>query len=514
MKHILEDGRWLLASYNDIQEFFSLNNVVGKTIAEIRPYCLDYMIQNITEIDDFENNWTESSVDTDGKICILFEDKTNLEIEYSGEGPLLLGYNTADLNTYPVNDGSCYSLQTLFQYCIGYKIVGIHFEKSDHKMLFPAYRGIDMSADDDGINEIRFALCGGTTLMASGSGDYFSFKHFMDFGGLVYVRISDLISELNEATYEHYFGEWEREKEKAEFAEDRWERFSAIETHYDEYDNIEYGQFGFKDNAGNIVIEPQFWATSEFYRGLCAVAIKGPKVTPPDGRNYVQELWGYIDKTGKAVIPFRFVKACDFNRYGVAVVQDEWYGDYYLIDTRGKEIPGSRYRYMETFGEHDDRYLEFSNVDPEADNNIGLYDTKLRRVLLEPKFGSATVLSDDLIKISETGELGHVDTYDRYINSKCEDIYPGLVNKGFNGVNKPNPYGHVIVSIRTHYEVDQSVWHWNPVFGKKYWCNVKLGVVDLEGNILIPIEYDSIHDNQDGSFECVQGDNKMIIRLV
>ena len=47
-----------------------------------------------------------------------------------------------------------------------------------------------------------------------------------------------MINELNEDAYEHIFGELEREKENAEFAEDRWERFSSIETHFDDIDLV------------------------------------------------------------------------------------------------------------------------------------------------------------------------------------------------------------------------------------------------------------------------------------
>ncbi len=200
MKHILDDGRCLMASYDDIQDFFSRNPIIGKTISDIRPYCLDYMLKNIAEVEDFENKRTESAIDTDERICLIFEDGSNLEIEFSGDGPIILGFDTAKLTDYPEYDGTCYTLRTLFQYCIGREILGIHFEKSENRMMFPAYMGIDMSGDDEGIREIRFALRGGTTLIASGYLDYFRVEHVTDFGGSVTVKYSELINELNEET--------------------------------------------------------------------------------------------------------------------------------------------------------------------------------------------------------------------------------------------------------------------------------------------------------------------------
>lgn len=513
--HKLKDERMLMASYADIERFFSENSIIGKTIEDIVPYRYDYMIQNFGDIEDFINIRTRSAIDTDGHVCILFDDGSNFEIEFCGDGPVIMGYNTADFDSYPEFDGSCYKLSTLFQYCLGHTIVGIHFEKTDKKMCFPSYCGIDMSGEDDGIKEIRFALNGGTTLMASGSLDRFSFEHFMDFGGRVEVKVAELISELNEETYSNYFANWIHENVSKAYEEDKWERFSSIEIDYDDIDNLEYGQFGFKNAEGEIVIEPQYWCCGDFRHGLAAVAMKGPRYLASNGRKYNQELWGFIDKTGKAVIPFKFGQARDFNKYGVAVVQDEWneYADYYLIDTNGKEIPGTRFRYIEKYYDYEDRFLEFSDVDPGADNNMGLYDTKERKVFIRPKKGSVMVLSEDCIKISETGEYGCCDTYDHFINFKGEELYPGLLNKGFGWVKEPNEDGHVIVSNHSFYQLDDNATSWNPIFGKKYRFKSKYGVADLGGNLLIPIEYDSVKDNKDGSFECQIGEEKRVISL-
>ena len=56
MKHLLKDGRELMASYNDIQTFFERNNIVGKIIKEIKPKAfasgnIDYF--NFKHIMDF-----------------------------------------------------------------------------------------------------------------------------------------------------------------------------------------------------------------------------------------------------------------------------------------------------------------------------------------------------------------------------------------------------------------------------------------------------------------------------
>lgn len=205
MKHILEDCRELVASHADIQDFFYCHNIIGRTIADIRPAAFDYMIQNICDIDDVWNQSIESGIETDSQICIIFADGEHMEIKFSGEGPVILGFNTADFSKYPSPDGTCYSLHTLFQHCLGCKIINISFETSDDRMRFPVYRGIDMSLDDEGIKEICFHLCNRTALVASGSFDWFSVEHIADSGDSVKIPFRELLSELNKDTIEEIF---------------------------------------------------------------------------------------------------------------------------------------------------------------------------------------------------------------------------------------------------------------------------------------------------------------------
>lgn len=199
MKHFLDDGRVLVASYNDIRQFFDDYHIVGRTISDLRSAENDYMIKNLEDFDiDELNRWTtESGIETDGQIAILFADGDNIEIEFSGDGPILLGFNTANLSKYPAYDGTCYTLATLFQHCLGKTISNVLFEKSNHRMEFPAYRGIDMSADDEGIREIRLILEDGSYLKAFGGWDFYYFSHINSDGEELRVPYIELIEELN-----------------------------------------------------------------------------------------------------------------------------------------------------------------------------------------------------------------------------------------------------------------------------------------------------------------------------
>lgn len=209
--HKLDDGRMLMAAYDDIKRFFEENNIIGKTIKNIVPARYDYIIQNIEDIEDFLHKEVDSVIDTDGQVCLVFDDGSNFEIEFNGDGPVILGYNAANFDDYEQYDGRCYKLSTLFQHCIGRSIAGVHFEKTDTKMMFPSYCGIDLSEEDDGVNQIRIDLNDGTALVASGSLDWFTFEHISDIDDYPEVGIPELISELNQEAYEFYFEDWIRE---------------------------------------------------------------------------------------------------------------------------------------------------------------------------------------------------------------------------------------------------------------------------------------------------------------
>lgn len=86
------------------------------------------------------------------------------------------------------------------------------------------------------------------------------------------------------------------------------------------------GKWGFKNTDDRWIIEPKYTIVNDFKEGLAAVQITTPNPyndcyliseTEPNG------LWGYIDKTGKDVLPLRYKMASDFQN-GFAVV-DEFY---------------------------------------------------------------------------------------------------------------------------------------------------------------------------------------------
>lgn len=208
MQKRLSDGRLLMAAYEDVDAFFKTHRIEGRVIADLRPACLDYIICNLCDIEDIYNKNCQSAIETDEQICILFEDGDHMEIEIPGDGPIILGFNTANLQNYPVYDGSCYTLRTMFQHCIGKKIEKVKFEKSPYEMEFPCYCGIDMSADDDGIKEILLYLEDGSFLRASGYVDFYELEQCAANGENCMVPYKELLEELSEEERKERLEDW------------------------------------------------------------------------------------------------------------------------------------------------------------------------------------------------------------------------------------------------------------------------------------------------------------------
>jgi hypothetical protein len=94
------------------------------------------------------------------------------------------------------------------------------------------------------------------------------------------------------------------------------------------------GKYGFKDRAGNIIIQAKYDYVWSFFTDLAPVKLC--------------RKWGYIDKTGKEIISFKY-DYVDFFREDSALVKlnDKWG----FIDKTGKEIISFKYDYAYQFSE-------------------------------------------------------------------------------------------------------------------------------------------------------------------
>ena len=285
-----------------------------------------------------------------------------------------------------------------------------------------------------------------------------------------------------------------------------------------EIDDI-FGTFGFKDKDGNVVIEPQYASVGEFAHGLCPVCLSRTWYRTPEGERYYETHWGYIDTHGKMVIPAKFRVAWSFNKYGLAVVTDEYTSAPYLIDTEGNKIENAQFAHISHYYDYDDRFFEFS-LNPnwgnefEDENDSGLYDTKERKIMFPPAASDFIEFDEECILVYEQCELGPGDFRQRYINSKGENLYPWQVGKGFSIVERPKALGFSIVAKSQFYEITEknpgSYFSWKD---KKYHRVYRYGVLDSSGDLIIPTEYDSIKEQGSNTFICKKDEDTYVIEL-
>ena len=285
-----------------------------------------------------------------------------------------------------------------------------------------------------------------------------------------------------------------------------------------EIDDV-FGTFGFKDKDGNVVIEPQYASVGEFAHGLCPVCLCRTWFRTPEGRRYYETHWGYIDTLGKMAIPAKFREAWSFNKYGLAVVTDDYTSAPYLIDTEGNKIENALFPYISHYYDYGDRFFVFSHnanwgnsIEDEAES--GLYDTKERKIMFPPIASDFIELDEECIIVYEPGEFGPGDFHQRYINSKGENLYPWQVGKGFSIVERPNARGLSIVAKFQFVEITaQKCSGYFPWKGKKYNRVARYGVLDSKGELVIPMEYDSIKEQGEKTFICKKGESTYVIEL-
>jgi hypothetical protein len=83
------------------------------------------------------------------------------------------------------------------------------------------------------------------------------------------------------------------------------------------------GLFGYIDTRGEWVIRPRFQYANDFSEGLAGVPLG-------------EKGWGFIDRTGKEVIPAKFGWVYKGFRHGIAEVVFDRKGGY--IDTKGEWV--------------------------------------------------------------------------------------------------------------------------------------------------------------------------------
>ena len=171
-------------------------------------------------------------------------------------------------------------------------------------------------------------------------------------------------------------------------------------------------KWGYIDRTGKIVIEPQWYAASEFCDGLARVMpagkyeCKGFGYGPP---------WGYVNRKGKLVIPAEFNQASEFSEGLARVSTGNWrvhgfhFGEgspYGYIDTSGSMVIKEQFREARSFSEGLAAVTVWTG--PEHRHKWGFIDKKGNEVI-KPRFEMAYSFKEGLATVKVDGKWGYVD---------------------------------------------------------------------------------------------------------
>lgn len=167
----------------------------------------------------------------------------------------------------------------------------------------------------------------------------------------------------------------------------------------------ENGKYGFIDNTGKTVIPPKFLGAHNFHDGLALVEDDN-------------KMWGYIDKTGYFVIAAKYAYSDDFYE-GVAFVKTIQAGkkSFFLLNKAGKTVPIPEFEYYGNF------HQGLCNVKTK-DNKWGYID-KTGNYFIQPIYSNAGEFHEGLANVDVDRLSGFIDTTRKMV------IEPQFITVGF-----------------------------------------------------------------------------------
>lgn len=274
-------------------------------------------------------------------------------------------------------------------------------------------------------------------------------------------------------------------------------------------DKYGYDKYGYIDNKGKYAIQPQFDYATRFYRGLALVEIRNNKtfinkyglidktgkyrlkpsfdyIQDPDSQgisalvaefkeglmrvgivdkscpkkddtsDYVKKKLGFIDRTGKIVIPLNFESVGDFyNGRAVALFRSG-------TTAKSCDAKGGKYGYIDKTGE----------------------------VVIPPQFDKASDFSEGLAVVKVGGKSGYIDVSGNFVipfgGSKFSEGLAAVQARDSRLVGYINKTGKFVIAPRFYiaYEFENGLADVVEMNGKE-------GLIDKTGKYAIEPKYDS-----------------------
>ena len=255
-----------------------------------------------------------------------------------------------------------------------------------------------------------------------------------------------------------------------------------------------HGKWGYIDKTGRIIIPLKFESTDEFSEGLAAVTIK--------------EKTGYIDTTGKFVIPPRFIEGFPFSSGMALVVLRSFrkgmyhFNQYGYIDRSGnlviqvqEPLDTKSFRVL-----YQDKDLTFSEgLLPVTQNDKSGFMDKAGKQVIPPRYNNVHPFSEGLAAVALENKYGYIDRSGKMvIPPQFESAGPfseGLAAVAFNGKHGYIDKSGKLVITGEEFEVERK---FSAGLAAARGKNGKYGYIDRTGKFVIPPQFRRVGDFSEG----------------
>ncbi len=231
------------------------------------------------------------------------------------------------------------------------------------------------------------------------------------------------------------------------------------------------GKWAALDEKGRFITSFQFDALEPFDNGLAAVR--------------VGELHGYINESGREVIPIRFekIRVLSPDRF---LARDDF--GWTLLDRAGQPVDGRPYERVSSF-------IEGFSV-TKRDSLYGLISDD-GKLVCSPRYNEINKFFEGLAMVSRNGLWGHIDTRGReVIPLEYDEVF--VFFDSLCIARKGNYWGYI---DRNNHMVLPFVFDYVEYFDQDRALvskNGRWGYIDPAGKEVIPLIYDRIHPFHDG----------------
>jgi serine/threonine protein kinase len=239
-------------------------------------------------------------------------------------------------------------------------------------------------------------------------------------------------------------------------------------------------KYGYIDQTGRVVIQPQFDSADDFFEGMAVIRI---------GKKY-----GFIDKKGELLIPPQFDFTLNFSE-GLAMVNiDNKYG---YISKNGQFVIPPKFDDASDFSE--------GLTMVEIDHKYG-YIGKNGQFVIPPQFDDAWDFVEGLARIKIDNKYGYIGKSGQFvIPHQFDDAWS--FSEGLAIVKIDNKYGYIGKSgqfiILPHFDI---AWDFSEGLARIKIDN-KYGYIGKNGQLIIPPQFDIAWDFSEG-LAMVRIDNK------